>query len=382
LGARSGPRTRRIVAELVVVAAAVALLAGACALDLEWLKRRFALERTAVFVGERAALAAAGIALLVLGRARAGRWAERVSGVEALAASFRLCVAIALAIVASEVSLRILRLPRRYEMGVTSDCLGEMSARYGWLFKASRSFTIETAGRPITYDFDAAHDRARSPADAPDPERPTILFVGESITAGHGLNWDESFPAIVGEALGVQVVNLGVEGYGVDQAFLRLLEALPRFARPVAIVTVFLPLMVGRVQRVDHPRLVFEGVEPKLVPPGFVQSLRLTQVLRESLGFQAEWAIESTQEVFRRTVKLANERMARAVFVTPYLETEWPRRDGYLIDELLVRQGFTVVDPRFGFEPISRDDRHPDAASTRRLAEAVILALRSELAAR
>ena len=374
-------RARRLVGETLAALVGLGLLVGASLLRREWLERRFALERPAVFVAERAILVVAGLALFLVARPRIGRWVERVGAGAALGACLRLGLAPVLAVVSSEAALRILKLPRRYEMGVTSDRLGERSDRYGWLFKASRSFVIETAGRPIHYDFDADHDRARSANDRPDPSRPTILFVGESITSGHGLEWAESFPAIVGEALGVQVVNLGVEGYASDQAFLRLVDALPRFERPVAIVTTFLPLMVGRLQRVDHPRLTFVGEEIRLGSPGFVQGLRLTQVLRESLGFQAEWAIATTGDIFLRTEALARSQGARAIFVTPYLEAEWPRRDGYLIDELLVRRGLTVVNPRFGFERISPDDNHPNAASTRRLAAAVVEALRSAIPA-
>jgi hypothetical protein len=67
--------------------------------------------------------------------------------------------------------------------------------------------------------------------------------------------------------------------------------------------------------------------------------------------------------------------------VTPYLGKGWPRTDSYFIDDLLVRPGLPLVNPNFGFEPISNDDGHPDVASTRRLADAIIEALRTELAA-
>jgi hypothetical protein len=369
----------RIVGEALVVAAAAGLLVGAWQLDQTWLERRFGLEHPEYVGRERAALVVVGIALLFVRRV-VGRWAGRVGAVEALGACFRIALSIVLAFAASEVGLRALNLPWR--TGVATDCLAEPSPRYGWLFKASKSFTIEEGGRPIHRHFDADHNRAKSVDDVPDPKRPTIFFVGESITAGHGLEWEETLPAIVGDALDLQVVNLGVEGFAADQGFLRLLDTLPRFERPVAVVTVFLPLMVGRIQRVDHQRLLFEGDEPKLVPTGFVQGMRLTQVFRELSGFQAEWAIQTTAEVFRRTARVAKERGARPVFVTPYVQDGWPRRDGYLVQELLVRQGLTVVDPEFRFERISNDDSHPNPASTRRLAEAVIAELRTELAVR
>ena len=374
---------RRVVAELFVVSVGLGLLAGARALSFEWLQRRFGLdyEHGHILAIERVSLVVAAGALVLVARPIVGRWTERVGAEEAMSTCLRFGVAFVLSLVASEVGLRILKLPRRYEMGLTTEA-GEKNPRYGWLFRASKLTTVETDGRLIHYDVNAEHNRARSVGEVPDPARPSILFVGESITVGHGLPWEESLPAIVGEAMNLQVVTLAVDGYSSDQAFLRLLDARPRFEHPVAVVTFFVPnLMVNRLQATDHPRLLFDGDEVKLVSPSFIQSFRLTQAFREVFDYHAEWAIETTGEVFRRTARLATERGARALFVTPYLGCNWPRADGYLVDELITRQGLTVVNPHFGFQGIPGDN-HPDAASTRRLADAVIASLQTELARR
>ena len=375
----SSPR-RRVVAELVTVGVGCMLFAAAGALNVEWQTRRFGLEdgRAHVVLIERAVLVVIAIAVVTVLRPLIGRWTTRVGGVEAIATCARIGLAVVLALVGSEVALRILGLPRPHGVNRT-DALAEPDARHGWLFKASKSITIELGERPIRYDFDAERDRAPAVEAVSDPARPSLLFVGESIMSGHGLTYEESLPAIVGEALDLQVVNLAVDGYAADQAFLRLFDALPRFEHPVAIVTLFLPLMVNRIDRVDHQRITFDGLEVKLAPPGFVQSLRLTQTFSEWFDFHPEWAIQTAATVFQQTARLAKERNARAIFVTPYLGTDWPRRDGYLIQELLGRQGLTVVNPRFGFEPMPGDS-HPNPASTRRLAEAVVAELRKELA--
>jgi hypothetical protein len=375
------PRTpATIVAEAVVVASGLAFVGAAWWLDVGWLVRRFGLESSHLYFAaiERGVLVVAGLALILIARPKLGRWVARVGGAESLATCVRFALALSLSLVASEVGLRALRLPRGcHEMAPST---AAKDPRYGWLFKPSTSVTMEFAGRPVRLDFNADHNRARSPADLPDPARPTILFVGESVTAGHGLAWDETFPAIVGAALGVQVVDLGVDGYSAEQAFLRLVDALPRFERPVAIVTFFIPSLVDRYERFDHPRLVFDGEMPRNVPPTFLQGLRLTEALRGCFGYREEGAIQTTGEIFQRTARLAKGRGARALFVAPYLGAGWPRVDGFLVEELLVRPGLTVVDPRFGFEPIPGDN-HPNAASTRRLAEAVASAL-AELAGR
>jgi acyl-CoA thioesterase I len=59
----------------------------------------------------------------------------------------------------------------------------------------------------------AGADRPAVPATAP----PTVVFLGDSLTAGLGLGEDQAYPALVGRALAeralpVRVVNAGVSG--------------------------------------------------------------------------------------------------------------------------------------------------------------------------
>jgi len=58
---------------------------------------------------------------------------------------------------------------------------------------------------------------APAPLRAPESTRPTIVFLGDSLTAGLGLEEGDAYPALVGEALAarglpVRVVNAGVSG--------------------------------------------------------------------------------------------------------------------------------------------------------------------------
>jgi hypothetical protein len=371
----------RLLAELLVSALAFCLLVFAWQIDLPWFARHTAATGVALPIACRAGAALVGVAVFALARPRAGRWAARVGPREAAAASTRLLLAIAAAFVASEIGLRILKLPHRTDIAIAERRLGEKDPRYGWLFRASQSFVVDSAGRPVHCDFDADHNRAPSVDHVPDLHAPTLFFVGESVIAGHGLEWAESFPAIVGEAMSLQVVDLGVDGYASDQAFLRLVDTLPRFEHPVAVISLFMPIMVDRLERVDHPRLRFDGDTLRLEPPDFLESLRLTQAFREGLVLRSEGAITTTSEVFRRTALLAKARGAPAIFVAPHLAKDWPPKAWALVDELLVRPGYTVVSAPFGYEGIPFDG-HPNAASTRRLANAVLEALRAELARR
>ena len=92
--------------------------------------------------------------------------------------------------------------------------------------------------------------RATEPGGLPnepvDPARTTILFAGESVMLGEGLNWDETIPAQVGALMEVQSANLAVHGYATDKSYLRVESELPRFQRPVALVTLFMTALLGR----------------------------------------------------------------------------------------------------------------------------------------
>ena len=278
----------------------------------------------------------------------------------------------------SEAALRICSLPKKHDFaGSCDNQMGQPDARLGWVWKGIYSQTTNQGGRPIDFAFDEHHDRVRAPGESEDPGRPTILLVGESIVAGHGLTWDESLPGRIGAALGVQVVTLGVDGYGSNQAFVRLFDALPRFSHVLAIVTLFFPGLVDRVGWVDRPRLAFEGDQPMVSPPqpGLWRDLRIVRLAGDLFPYRDEASIELTSAIFRQTARLARSVGARALFLTPRLGQRRPRGDSYLIEELLVRQGLDVVDPDWQYEELGHGDNHPTAAATRTLAAAVVTAL-------
>ena len=72
---------------------------------------------------------------------------------------------------------------------------------------------------------------------------------------GEGLNWDETIPAQVGALMDVQSANLAVHGYATDQSYLRVESELPRFRRPVALVTLFMTALLGRNLDDNRPHL-------------------------------------------------------------------------------------------------------------------------------
>jgi lysophospholipase L1-like esterase len=75
-----------------------------------------------------------------------------------------------------------------------------------------------------------------SPTPPPlDPTRETIVFFGDSITAGHGLPLEVAFPHRVGTALGLSVRNAGISG-DVTAGGLRRLESDVLAYRPKLVV--------------------------------------------------------------------------------------------------------------------------------------------------
>src|SRR3954468_23071935 len=213
----------------------IALLAGAMAATEGWFDRHFLpsflLPRrwyALLFTAVRVALAALGTWLAFVGRSRVGRLVARTS-----APAIPVAVAAVLALGASELVLRSVHLRPAEWLVPDEEPRRQPDARLGWTFVPSRVGRKAIGGRSIEYAFDAAGYRVRRGDEPVDPDRPTILFVGESVMFGEGLTWDESVPAQVGAMTSVQSANLAVHGYSTDQAYLRLQSELPHFRHPV-----------------------------------------------------------------------------------------------------------------------------------------------------
>jgi acyl-CoA thioesterase-1 len=70
---------------------------------------------------------------------------------------------------------------------------------------------------PASDPAPAAVARATAPAPAPAADVPLVVFLGDSLTAGYGLDADQVYPALVEESLKeegvpVRVLNAGVSG--------------------------------------------------------------------------------------------------------------------------------------------------------------------------
>ena len=112
-----------------------------------------------------------------------------------------------------------------------------MSDTLGWDNPASAALRSRNcAGEEVVATYDADRIRlhgAGTPRDA------VVLVAGDSYTHGNAVADDATYPAALERILGVPTANLGVSGYGPDQALLRLESAIERFPHAkVAILSI------------------------------------------------------------------------------------------------------------------------------------------------
>lgn len=382
---------------------ALALIFFAERADLAWFERHFMhsylvpREHYAYKVAlVRIGCAAVGLLLLVRGRTlvveRLQRWfagwSARLTAGERLAAVGRVALVLLVVTCLFEGVLRHTerRLERMRQTNPPLELrLGGAHPRYGWLPTPSQRTIARLADRDIEYSFNAQSVRVRNVEDVLDPARPTVLFTGESIGIGHGLQYAETYAALVGEQLGLQVVNLSVGGYACDQAYLRLADELPRYARPVAVVTLFLPALLDRTMRDYRPHLVLdrEGALALLPPAhGFFAELRLRKFLRNVIPYhsaaQNRAMLELVGALFAETAQKARQRGATPLFLIPSLGPPRPlaaHPEAWIIRSLFEARKLPYLlvdlDPTWTLP----GDGHPDPRATRKLATAIASAL-------
>jgi hypothetical protein len=295
-------------------------------------------------------------------------WKE--SGTRAL----HIAIAVVLAVGASEFVLRQTHLLATMEEPPQKEPRRRRDPRLGWVFAPSRTGYRNIGGRNVEYAIDSWGYRVRRVDDAVDPERPTILFTGESMMVGEGLTWDETVPAQVSAILGVQSADLAVSGFASDQAYLRLQDELPRFRRPLAVVSLFMPTIFDRNLDDDRPHL---GPGLVWLPPQ--PRWRLARIAQFLLPYRNKDTIERgigvTREVLRATVDLARARGAVPLTIVlqfapeGFVEHELRRR---ILDEAGLPYVWVELDSGWRIP----GNGHPDPRATRAIAVAIAEELR------
>jgi hypothetical protein len=207
-----------------------------------------------------------------------------------------------------------------------------------------------------------------------DPDRPTIVFTGESMMFGEGLTWEESIPAQTGAIMGIQSANIAVSGYASDQAYLRLRTELPRFRRPVAVVTLFTSALFDRNLNDERPHL-----GPGLIWLPAEYYWRLTTIGKFLVPYRSEETIERgitvTRELLEATVDLARARGAVSIIVVPQFTPEDPSERALrrrILDERGLSYVWVELDPNWRIP----HEGHPDQRAAKAIAVAIAARLR------
>jgi hypothetical protein len=323
----------------------------------------------------RLVMAILGTWLALVARGRAGRFAARTP-----AGAFRAVMAVVLALGASEIILsRVLLRPGEW-LSAKDEPRRQPDPRLGWTWIPDRTGYKSIGGRIIDYSIDPAGYRVSRVDEPVDPERPTILFTGESVMFGEGLTYEESVPAQVGAMMGVQTANLAVHGYGNDQAYLRLETELPHFRRPVAVVSLFMTDLFGRNLDQDRPHL---GSGLVWLPAQ--QHSRLSSLTKLIVPYRAGTTVERgvvvTQQVLRATNDLAQTHGATPLLVVlQFGHEEGPEQAlrRRILDDASIPYVFVDIDSSWRLPW----DRHPNARAAHAIAAVIASELRGVLPSR
>ncbi|WP_293903318.1 hypothetical protein [Phenylobacterium sp.] len=374
---------RALAAQALTLALAAALIAFAVLADRAWLYRHTLPEffqpradqlRTLAIVRTLAGSLAAILLLVV--RPRFGRLMARKRFGDLAADLAPTAAAIVLALVASELILEHLPWRLTHQAPGQREPLRRRDPYLGWSYVPNHAGQGVLGGRAVDYAFDAAGHRIRRAGEAVDYGAPSILFLGESIMAGHGLTWSESIPAQVQAATGLQGADLAVGGYATDQQYLRLKAELPRFRQPRAVVFLFMPALYHRNLDTDRPHLV-----PGLAWRPSASDLRLRQLASRLVPYRSARELADgeamTAQTLAAAVDLARARGAVPLILVPQLTPETAEEAALrrrLLDARRLPYLQVAVDPAFHIP----HDRHPDPRGARAIAGAVTAWLRRQ----
>lgn len=192
------------------------------------------------------------------------------TGKSLLFAAIAFLTSVVLALGAAELALRAVDLPFRASKSRAETPLAQFDPELGWSYIPSRT-VIQEFGlqhRKVAMHFDDLGCRVGSPEERHNPVAPTVLLVGDSYTFGHGVPYEESFAGRLAAMpdFPFQVVNLGVQAYGTDQALLILKRHFKKFRTKVVVYT-FVDVHILRNATYDrrwiNPHARFLGTKPQ-----------------------------------------------------------------------------------------------------------------------
>jgi hypothetical protein len=278
---------------------------------------------------------------------------------------------------ATEGLARAFRLPFRAKWKPSESPLARFDAELGWSYITNQTVVQEFGSdhRKIAMTFDDLGCRIRKSGEYADRSAATALFVGDSYTFGHGVDYEESFVGRLAAMPGFpfQVVNLGVQAYGTDQALLFLERQFRKFNTKLVVYT-FTNMQIGRNEvydrRIQYPDGLFLGTKPRfaLKPDGSLY-LAARPVEYKDYSYFRLWAalqimqlrlgpppsIRLTRAIIEQMKTFVESNGARFVVVDWYDDAKFP----WGLDVDLIRVGANA--PTGWSDWTIPGDPHPDA---------------------
>lgn len=262
---------------------------------------------------------------------------------------------------------RVAGIPYKMYWIPNENSFGRFDYNLGWSYIPNKS-TISIVGgseNPIKklVHFDENGIRISHPGFQFDYSRPTVMFIGCSLTMGHGLSYEETFVGkfASNNEVPYQVVNLGVQGYGTDQALLALKKYINKFNTKVVVYT-FHRKHIRRNGNYDRRQLIsgakFLGTKPQFALSSEKELyLARKPMLYKDYDYSHSWLldlyrikvgdilgtfppmpIDLTKAIIQDMKKISNENGAHFII----LNWEWTAADDN--DELLNDLDVDIID--------------------------------------
>src|SRR3954470_9725458 len=310
-------------ANLLLGLAGAALLLLALRMGEGWASRHFLPAwaygwdaQLRILLALRLFLAAVGLAILFLLRPWLVRACQAGRARPALFTLLSSAMAVILSLAVTEGVLRT-RTWRSVQERWDQEPKRVRDADYGWAFAPDREGTVRLNGKTVHYATGPFGYRAPRAGAGPDFARSPLVFAGESMVFGYGLDFPDTVPAQAQALTGIQAANIAVNAHSTDQIYLRLRRELPRFARPVVVVVPFMSILFDRNLDRDRPHLdAGLGWHPAGKPP-----LRLAEMARRVTRYRSLAAIEEgtrmSRAALRASLALARARGAKGIVLVP-----------------------------------------------------------------
>jgi hypothetical protein len=327
-----------------------------------------------ILLALRLIVAATGLAILLLLRPWLVRAFRAGRGCPALLTLLTSALAVVAALAVTEGVLRT-KSWRSVQERWDQEPVRTREPLYGWNFLPNHAGTVRLDGRTVHYATGPYGYRAPAAGVAVDLDKPTIVFAGESLVFGYGLDWPDTIPAQVQRVTGIQTADIAVNAHAIDQTYLRLRAELPRFRHPAAVIVPFIAETFDRNLDRDRPHLDAALRWHPAEPPPF----RLVELARRVTRYRSaaaiEQGIEMTRAAIARIFALAKARGARPLLLVPQFLPESER------EREVRRDVLDAAHIPYLLVPVPADERspshgHPGPRGARRIADAVAAALR------